>query len=152
MYASIRCTSYTQCRPTHPIPVQCWDSVATHCWLNAGQSYSTLANIYTELGDCPLFALTAIRVTHYAPKGHYPDNALVTFHKRGLPGLFLAVTHGTRRDLDRVPSIFNSNLKIARAPARNKPWIKPVNCPERARRGPCRDSPGTRGQFFKENM
>ena len=80
VYASIRCTWYTQCspvntkhlynictttaqrlrrwtnivqmlykcfvftgRPTHPIPVQCWASVATHCCFNAGQSYSTLA-------------------------------------------------------------------------------------------------------------
>ena len=33
-------------------------------------------NIETELGDCPVFALTAIRVTLYAPKGHYPDNTI----------------------------------------------------------------------------
>ena len=33
-------------------------------------------NIETELGDCPVFALTAIRVTLDAPKGHYPDNTL----------------------------------------------------------------------------
>ena len=33
-------------------------------------------NIETELGDCLLFALTAIWVTLYAPKGHYPDNTI----------------------------------------------------------------------------
>ena len=34
---SLRCRpkSYRGCRPTHPIPVQCWDSVAAHCWFNA---------------------------------------------------------------------------------------------------------------------
>ena len=33
-------------------------------------------NIETELGDSPVFALTAIRVTLYAQKGHYPDNTI----------------------------------------------------------------------------
>ena len=33
-------------------------------------------NIETELGDCPVFALTAIRVTLYALEGHYPDNTI----------------------------------------------------------------------------
>ena len=33
-------------------------------------------NNETELGDCPVFALTAIRVTLYALKGHYPDNTI----------------------------------------------------------------------------
>ena len=28
-------------------------------------------NIETEFGDCPVCALTAIRVTFYPPKGHY---------------------------------------------------------------------------------
>ena len=27
----LRCTSHRRCRPTHPIPVQCWASVAAHC-------------------------------------------------------------------------------------------------------------------------
>ena len=27
-------------------------------------------------GDCPVFALTAIRVKHYLQKGHYPDNTI----------------------------------------------------------------------------
>ena len=31
-------------------------------------------NIETELGDCPVFALTAIRVTLSPSKGHYPNN------------------------------------------------------------------------------
>ena len=33
-------------------------------------------NIETELGDCLVFALTAIRVTLHAPKGHQPDNTI----------------------------------------------------------------------------
>ena len=33
-------------------------------------------NIETELGDCPVFALTAIRVTLSHPKGHYQDNTI----------------------------------------------------------------------------
>ena len=40
---SLRCTSYTRCRPTRPIPVQCWVSVSGHCWFNAGQSSTMLA-------------------------------------------------------------------------------------------------------------
>ena len=39
----LRCTWYRGCRPTHQIPVQCWASVAAHCWFNAGQSSTTLA-------------------------------------------------------------------------------------------------------------
>ena len=31
----LRCTSYRGCRPTHRVPVQCWTSVAAHCWFNA---------------------------------------------------------------------------------------------------------------------
>ena len=27
--------TYTRCRPIHPIPVQCWASVAAHRWFNA---------------------------------------------------------------------------------------------------------------------
>ena len=33
-------------------------------------------NNETELGDSPVFALTAIGVTLYPPKGHYPDNTI----------------------------------------------------------------------------
>ena len=32
--------------------------------------------IETELGDCPVFPQTAIRVTLSPPKGHYPDNTI----------------------------------------------------------------------------
>ena len=39
----LRCTSYRGCRPAHQIPVQCWASVAAHCWFNASQSFTTLA-------------------------------------------------------------------------------------------------------------
>ena len=45
---------------------------------------------------------------------------------------------------------FNTNLKVTRAPARNIPRFKPVICPAGARRVPCRDPPGTRGQFLKK--
>ena len=38
-------------------------------------------NIETELGDCPVFALTAIRVTLYAPKGHHPDTTIHFNHE-----------------------------------------------------------------------
>ena len=50
MYASIRCTWYTQCRPIHPVPVQCWATVTAHCWCNAGQSNSTLAQYWNRTG------------------------------------------------------------------------------------------------------
>ena len=46
---------------------------------------------------------------------------------------------------------FNSNLKVTRAPARNIPSIKPVNSPAGARRGPCRDPPGKRGQYLRDS-
>ena len=39
----LRCTSYRGCGPTHQILVQCWASIAAHCWFNAGQSSTTLA-------------------------------------------------------------------------------------------------------------
>ena len=84
-------------------------------------------------------------------KGALPGSSRAVF------GLFLAVPHGTRWDPDRVPSIFltprgarvtfNSNLRVTRAPAINKPRIKPVSCPAGARRSPYRDPPGTRGQI-----
>ena len=88
-------------------------------------------------------------------KGAFPGSSRAVF------GPFLAVPHGNRCDLDRVPSIlftprgtrvtFNSNLKVTRAPAKNKPRIKPVNCPAEARRGPCRDPSGKRWHILKES-
>ena len=75
----------------------------------------------------------------------------------GLPGLFLAALEGPRPGAvhfftPRRPRVtFNSNLKVSRAPARNIPWFKPVICPTGARRGPCRDPPGRRGQILKES-
>ena len=47
---NIVCTWYTQCRPTHPIPVQWWTSVASHCCFNVGQSYSTPAQHWNKTG------------------------------------------------------------------------------------------------------
>ena len=92
----------------------------------------------------------------------------LTFHKRGLPGQFpgcfwpfFGRTARTWRDPGQVQSIFftprgpwvtfNSSLKVIRAPATNIPRFKPVNCPAWGRRGPCRDPPGTRGQFLKKS-
>ena len=40
----LRCTWYRGCRPTHQIPVQCWASIATHCWFDAVQSSTTLTH------------------------------------------------------------------------------------------------------------
>ena len=48
----IWCTWSTQCRPTHPIPVQCWASVAAHCCFNAGQSYSPLKRNWVIVRVC----------------------------------------------------------------------------------------------------
>ena len=42
----VRCTWYGWCMPTNQIPVQCLASVAAHCWFNAGQSSTTLAQQY----------------------------------------------------------------------------------------------------------
>ena len=102
---------YTRCRPTLPIPVQCWASVAAHCWFYAEKLFTTLAqrytntgsavylasspkqtraihrklllrrwpNIDTELGDCPVFDWTAMRVTFCSlrrQKSYYPDNRI----------------------------------------------------------------------------
>ena len=39
----------TQCRPAHPIPVQCWASIAAHCWFNAGKLYSPLAQHWNRI-------------------------------------------------------------------------------------------------------
>ena len=38
-----------ECRPTHQIPVQCCASA--HCWINAGESYTTLAQHWTSKHD-----------------------------------------------------------------------------------------------------
>ena len=48
-------------------------------------------NIETKLGDCPVFALTAIRVTLYPLESHYPDN---TIH---LPNCEMMLGHPLRR-------------------------------------------------------
>ena len=58
-------------------------------WFNVGPASQPIAvsmpvnrtsrwpNIETELGDCPVFALTAIRRTYVLPpKRHYPDNMI----------------------------------------------------------------------------
>ena len=55
-------------------------------------------NIETELGDCPVFALTAIRVTLYALEGHYPDN---TIHS---PNCEIMFGHRLRRRANIIPT------------------------------------------------
>ena len=42
---------YTRCRPTHPIPVQCWASVTAHCCFNADKLSMTLAQHYSNTGS-----------------------------------------------------------------------------------------------------
>ena len=43
----LRCATYRWCRPTLQIPVQCLAIIAAHCWFNAGQSSTTLAQHYS---------------------------------------------------------------------------------------------------------
>ena len=52
-------------------------------------------NIETELADCPVFALTAIRETL---KGHYPDN---TIH---WPNCEIMLGHRLRRWANIIPT------------------------------------------------
>ena len=51
-------------------------------------------NIETKLGDCPVFALTAIRVTLSPPKGHYPDNTIHWVNYEIMLGHRLLEHHG----------------------------------------------------------
>ena len=62
---------YTRCRTTHPILVQWWARVAAHCWFNAGQLCTTLAQHHSNTDrthDSPTPASTAIteRLTNVA--------------------------------------------------------------------------------------
>ena len=54
----LRCTSYRGRSPTHQIPVQCWASIAAHCWFNAGQLSTTLVQHYSITGSVVYFAQT----------------------------------------------------------------------------------------------
>ena len=87
------------------------------------------------------------------------------FTKGAFPGSSRAVFGRTTRDPEgprpgavhfftpRGPQgTFNSNLKVTWAPARNIPRFKTIICPAGARRGPCRDPPGTRVTIFKEKV
>ena len=81
VYASIRCRAYLA-GPTHNV------GLPTQFRFNVGPASQPIAgsmpvnrirrwpNIETVLGDCPVSALTAIRVTFHAQKGHYPDNTI----------------------------------------------------------------------------
>ena len=118
-------------------------------WLIRGVR-SSIGRLYSCIA---LQSLQEQRLSPYAAlcPGHNSQKG----PSRAVPGLFLAVPHGTRSSISFTPRgprvTFNSNLNVTRAPAINKPRIKPVNCPAGARRGPCRDPPGTRGQIVKES-
>ena len=65
------CTSYPRCRPTNPIPVQCWASVAADCWINTGRSSTTLAQCDSNTGlarhtSTPASTATTGRLTNVA--------------------------------------------------------------------------------------
>ena len=66
--------------------------------------------IETELGDCPVFALTAIRVTLYAPKGHHPDNTI------RWPDCEIMLGHRLRRWANIIPTkpfkLLNTNIIV----------------------------------------
>ena len=76
MFASIRCTR------THNVglPTQYRFNVGPASQLIAGtmpvNRIRRWPNIETELGDNPVFVLTAIRVALYPPKGRYPINTI----------------------------------------------------------------------------
>ena len=50
VFGGMYLVGYTPCRSIHPIPVQCWASVAAYCWFNTGQSCTKLAQRYTNTG------------------------------------------------------------------------------------------------------
>ena len=52
----LRCTWYRGCRPTHQIPVQCWASVAAHCWFNS--TYDAGPTLIYHRSCCILWANT----------------------------------------------------------------------------------------------
>ena len=61
--------SALRCRPTHPIYVQCSARVAAHCWFNAGQSCTTLAQHHTDGthdSSTPASTATTGRLTNVA--------------------------------------------------------------------------------------
>ena len=67
-------------RPTYPIPVQCWASIAAHFWFNAEKLFTTLTQHYSNTGSAVyLAAARAMRVTLSPPvarKKHYQCNAI----------------------------------------------------------------------------
>ena len=110
VYASIRCTWYTQCRPTHPIPGQCWarpasQPIAGSMPVTDANRIRHWPNIKTELGDCPVFALTSIRVTLYPPKGHHPD---ITIH---WPNCEIMLGHRLRRWATYISTKTSSDIQ-----------------------------------------
>ena len=66
----------TQFRPTLTITVQCWAASQPIAGTMPVDRSRRWPSIETELGDCSVFALTAIRVTLSPPIGHYPDNII----------------------------------------------------------------------------
>ena len=70
----MRCTSYTQCRPTHPIPVQCWPASQPIAGSMPVNRIRRWPNIETELSRVCSDCHTGD--TLYHSKSHYPDNTI----------------------------------------------------------------------------
>ena len=79
---SLQCTLYTQCRLTHPSPVQCWASVAAHCRFNAGQSSTTLTEHYSNACSAVYFA-----VAPQPTPSTFDANPIVKSHRLIVPCL-----------------------------------------------------------------
>ena len=45
--------SYTRCRPTHPIPVQCWASIAAHSWRGRRKCQTGIPSTQPIAGSIP---------------------------------------------------------------------------------------------------
>ena len=92
------------------------------------------------------------------PWSHFTNGAFPG-SSRAVFGRFLAVLHWTRRDPDG--SIFSPHagpglllILTEKKPGPGEKYttyIKPANSQAGARRGPCRDPPGKRGQYLRDS-
>ena len=104
VYASIRCTwyKYTKKQTGIGLPTQYRFNVGPASQPIAGSMlvnhFQRWPNNETELGGCPVFTLTAIRVRFYPPKGHYSDN---TIH---WPNCEIMLGHHLRRLANIIPT------------------------------------------------
>ena len=75
---------YTRCSPTHPISVQCWASVAAHCWFNAHVLSTTLAQHHSNTG----YAVYLVAAPHAASTCHIPNTvSMMNQRLRRWPGI-----------------------------------------------------------------